>query len=900
MAQVLYFETTQDALTAINYVKQNRLPSGSLRANLLSYLVVTSREGGAYDSAPTPPPYWLSYDITIVPTSEDESPPIGWTGTTDGFTWSWVSTIDSNSLFTNIVRTGGTEYNSNPLPIYASGVPLTLTTSEQSTEGALFIFTADKKYVNTGLVYFNNLADATTFYNNLAAGVNSLTKLIEPPSAFFPSYFNSRITFFPAYRLSSSLKIGEAVITGSALGANSLYKWHSYVDTINENGQEKVYLNTSPNTNSNFAIDSSVEAVSLSALHIMYKIDNNKGLLFFDNYNFAKSVHNYLVNQTTPISLSLIQTAVADYYVDTGSGSSDSNFVYQPNNYTISSATVGQGNFSLIGKLSSTTTTSGLTIVTFTQLSEPTLYNYLSPLTDTDGTSLYFLVYEIQNIKSYLYLESGPYVPYLVDLLKNGGTSNPNVLYTQILTSLSVDSSKYTLRYTNIAVGDPDPNSLLTYEGYAILNSTLSNNTLTVTEVTPGTGKGFGAYGDTPNETNSNSENNFVIYISPINVDTPYIVFFDTIVNADNFYEAYTTAGGGTTKPEIVTTVGPNGELFEPGPPPSELTITTSGTGLFSNSAQKWTLYNIIHTKSIEGSLGFSSLKPTQWAPISQEPGPFFAANLYFMYIFVPIEQTSSLTLLSGPRSLLKLLNKVSLSDLSGNAPITENIVDLLNPAMFLPNTTLIPKSESEAYYNPNLVKNTNYYFNLLDQNTEWEIVNSFETDISGYLIANTFGGAPGPYVNDTNLVAYIEKSFMTLLLQPSTPISCFIAGATVETDQGLIPIETIDPKKHTIDGKRIKALTKDISPRARVVTLVKNVISENVPDKDTVCTVWHKIKYKDSFRIAGQIPGLRGRAYKGEILYNILMDEVETIKINNMLTLTLAADHPIAKEYSN
>ena len=126
----------------------------------------------------------------------------------------------------------------------------------------------------------------------------------------------------------------------------------------------------------------------------------------------------------------------------------------------------------------------------------------------------------------------------------------------------------------------------------------------------------------------------------------------------------------------------------------------------------------------------------------------------------------------------------------------------------------------------------------------------------------------------------------------------CFPAGTKVETDQGLIDIDKINPAKNSINGDKVIAITASNSPNMRIVVLREGLISPNVPDKETIVTGWHKILYKGVMTIAGKIPGYIEIPYKGQIMYNVLLERHGTMRINNMTVETLYPGHPVAKYY--
>jgi len=121
-------------------------------------------------------------------------------------------------------------------------------------------------------------------------------------------------------------------------------------------------------------------------------------------------------------------------------------------------------------------------------------------------------------------------------------------------------------------------------------------------------------------------------------------------------------------------------------------------------------------------------------------------------------------------------------------------------------------------------------------------------------------------------------------------PPPCFPPGENVHTDQGLILIEKLIPGEHTIHGNKIVDVTYKTSPNARLVLLPMGIISENVPNKDTLITTTHLVLYNGQMRPASDIPGKKYHPYVGEPLYNVLMEKYDMMKVNNMTVETL---HP-------
>ena len=144
-------------------------------------------------------------------------------------------------------------------------------------------------------------------------------------------------------------------------------------------------------------------------------------------------------------------------------------------------------------------------------------------------------------------------------------------------------------------------------------------------------------------------------------------------------------------------------------------------------------------------------------------------------------------------------------------------------------------------------------------------------------------------------------ENLATLTLYYPVSNICFIKGLFVETDQGDYSIETLQPGNHTIQGNRIMAITRTIGETRCLVKIIKGAISDNVPNKDTILTRWHKVDYKNRMTEAFRIPGtLRNIPYNGETLYNILLDHHGKMKVNNMLVETLDPKNKTANFFTS
>ena len=150
-----------------------------------------------------------------------------------------------------------------------------------------------------------------------------------------------------------------------------------------------------------------------------------------------------------------------------------------------------------------------------------------------------------------------------------------------------------------------------------------------------------------------------------------------------------------------------------------------------------------------------------------------------------------------------------------------------------------------------------------------------------------------------------------SLTYTPTSPIPtpnpvCMPAGTVVQTDQGWFNIETLNANSHTIDGRRIVAVSKTISPDNRLVLFKKNALGPNVPEMDTYLTPPHKVcvgkEMVDADKVLRRSRNnpliVSARLNKGEVLYNVLLETYHVMTVNNMLVETLNPIHPIARLY--
>jgi hypothetical protein len=140
----------------------------------------------------------------------------------------------------------------------------------------------------------------------------------------------------------------------------------------------------------------------------------------------------------------------------------------------------------------------------------------------------------------------------------------------------------------------------------------------------------------------------------------------------------------------------------------------------------------------------------------------------------------------------------------------------------------------------------------------------------------------------------------------PPTPISiiCFQKNTPILTDQGIIPIDKINTKIHTIRGNKIIAITKTISIDNYLVCFEKNSLKFNYPCKKTIMSKDHKLYYNgkltEAYKFIELFPNVTKIQYNGDILYNILMEKHDIINVNNLICETLHPDNIIAKIFTS
>jgi len=195
------------------------------------------------------------------------------------------------------------------------------------------------------------------------------------------------------------------------------------------------------------------------------------------------------------------------------------------------------------------------------------------------------------------------------------------------------------------------------------------------------------------------------------------------------------------------------------------------------------------------------------------------------------------------------------------------------------------------------------YALNIASNNNggiyAFQINENYTIEAANYFI-DVIGLAPGGGYG--KLVAGTVTAPEEITNPVPVPISniCFPAGTPIQTNQGEIAIEKIDPKVHTIRNKKIVDITKTISPEKYLVCIEKDALGNNIPSQETKISKNHCIYYNGKMIKAKDLLGdkVRKVKYNGEVLYNVLMENHEKMLVNNLICETLDPLNSISKLY--
>jgi hypothetical protein len=111
-----------------------------------------------------------------------------------------------------------------------------------------------------------------------------------------------------------------------------------------------------------------------------------------------------------------------------------------------------------------------------------------------------------------------------------------------------------------------------------------------------------------------------------------------------------------------------------------------------------------------------------------------------------------------------------------------------------------------------------------------------------------------------------------------------------------------MNPEIHTIRNKKIVSITKTVTKDKHLICFEKDSLKENFPSERTVMTKDHLILWGGNMIKAAEFvkgyENVKNIKYKGEILYNVLLEKHDTMIVNNLICETLDPINRIAKLY--
>jgi len=132
----------------------------------------------------------------------------------------------------------------------------------------------------------------------------------------------------------------------------------------------------------------------------------------------------------------------------------------------------------------------------------------------------------------------------------------------------------------------------------------------------------------------------------------------------------------------------------------------------------------------------------------------------------------------------------------------------------------------------------------------------------------------------------------------------CFPAGTPVQTDQGMVPIERLQPTQHTLAGQAIQHVTQTVTLDPYLICIEPHALGRHYPTAKTILTKDHLVLYKGQMvpaeRLLRVSPQVTKVKYSGEVLYNVLLADHSTMRVNNLVCETLHPDNAIAQLYNS
>jgi surface protein len=155
-------------------------------------------------------------------------------------------------------------------------------------------------------------------------------------------------------------------------------------------------------------------------------------------------------------------------------------------------------------------------------------------------------------------------------------------------------------------------------------------------------------------------------------------------------------------------------------------------------------------------------------------------------------------------------------------------------------------------------------------------------------------------YINLLDVISganYKSTSFQ-FIIYPWSNI-CFAKGTLIQTDQGLLPIETCT--NHSIRKHKFN-LTETISFDTHLVRIEKNAFGKT-PTHSTILSGEHKLLYENKMQCAKDLVNndtVTFIPYDGQPLYNVLLPTHSTVNVYGLVCETLNPNSNIAKIFKD
>ena len=298
---------------------------------------------------------------------------------------------------------------------------------------------------------------------------------------------------------------------------------------------------------------------------------------------------------------------------------------------------------------------------------------------------------------------------------------------------------------------------------------------------------------------------------------------------------------------------------------------------------------------TLRNGLGSNELCPFIVNPI--QPLPYFPPSITIYYITINyIDTVNRNYIFSGylgvdSNGIIQSFYNYNYPNVNMIAPIntqTNAYNSYVNDNILVTSPSIQFTDNGVALSVPIVFGSVNYNFLFYDQNNGFGIIDTSS--------------------NVSSINAISIQPNITFIHNPSQsiPLSniCFPANTPIETDQGIISIDKINPEICTIKDKKIVSITQTISIDNYLVCFEKDSLGLNYPIYQTIMSPEHKVNHNGEMikakNFIGHFENVKKISYNGEILYNVLMEDYDKIIVNNLICETLHPKNIIARIYKS